>query len=250
MSGQQRRRQAQQGLRGGQGVDARGPGGQTVAIGREGVAGQHPALARRQRQRLGRAHVHGRALDPACGIAQPFVGGAVDLVHAGVEHGQHAGGAVGVARLLGHGQQGVDGQHRPAGAVGQALRHRAGGAQAREGTGPAAEDDGVQPAQREPGLGQQAPHGRDQRGRRLRAAGAGVRAHRVAVLDGDGQMLGAGVEGKQVHGRHCLKPARGAARPRAEGKPPRCPCPWRRQQWRRLQRRRQSRRSLESLPKP
>ena len=108
-----------------------------------------------------------------------------------------------VAGFFGHGQQGVHRQHGHTPgprAKGQALRYRTGGAQAGEGTRAAPEDDGVERRKGQPGAGHTVADGGDQRGRRLRAPGAGVHPHAVAVLDGNGQGFGAGVEGKQVHG--------------------------------------------------
>jgi hypothetical protein len=76
---------------------------------------------------------------------------------------------------------------------------RRGGAQAGERARPAPESDGVQRSQLEARLGQQAQRGGDQRARGLRAAGARVQPLPRAALHADGQLLGAGVEGQEVH---------------------------------------------------
>ena len=109
-----------------------------------------------------------------------------------------------VAGLFGHGQQGVDRQHGHALAVacpeGQALGHGAGRAQPGERARPPAKNNQLQGVKTEPGLGQQPLNGRNQRGRGLRPPGRGVLPYRIATLDGDGEGVGAGVKGEQVHG--------------------------------------------------
>jgi hypothetical protein len=111
--------------------------------------------------------------------------------------------------VLGHRQQRVQRQHGHAGAEAQALGHRAGGAQAGEGARPAAERNAIQLRQLQPGPGQQAFDGRDQAGRGLRAAGTVVGEQRRprARLQGNGEQLGAGIEGKQFHAGFRINPA-------------------------------------------
>ena len=115
---------------------------------------------------------------------------------------QTRSGAAPRARVLGDGEQAVDRQHRLAGAEGQALRHRAGGAQAGEGAGAAAEGDRVEIGERDAGIGEQAEDRRQQRRRGLRAAAASCDQRRVAAAQGDRHALGRGVEGEQ---RPCMR---------------------------------------------
>ena len=71
----------------------------------------------------------------------------VDLAHARIHRHPHVvvrRGAARLAGVFGHGQQGVDRQHRLVGAEGQPLRHRTCGAQAGEGARPAAEGNRLQ----------------------------------------------------------------------------------------------------------
>jgi hypothetical protein len=123
----------------------------------------------------------------------PMVGGVVDLVHARIDHGHQVGAAMLHARLLGHGQQAVHGQHGHAGGEGQPLGHGAGRAQPRERARAPAEDDGLQLGELQPGLGHQGLDGRDQLGGGQRAAGAAVLPDGIAALHGDGKGVGTGV---------------------------------------------------------
>src|SRR5206468_5652000 len=69
---------------------------------------------------------------------------------------------------------------------------------------PTAEGDRIQRAQLEPGASEQVLDGRDQGRRGLRATRGRVLQHPTggAGADGDGQHLGAGVEGEEFHAAH------------------------------------------------
>ena len=130
----------------------------------------------------------------------------VDLVHACVEHGHHLVYTVLVAGVFGHGQQRVHRQHRHTagtccglGTKGQALGHGTRGAQAGERTRAPAKHNGVKVGKPQARLRHAIADGRDQARRRLRAAGPGVGPQLVATRHGDGNNVGTGVEGQQVH---------------------------------------------------
>ena len=81
--------QPQQGRRRGQGGAAFAPTGQAFAIGVKGIAGQQHVV-RRRGDILWCAHLQGRhSLPPAPRPGHMAIGGAVDLVHAGVQQGPH-----------------------------------------------------------------------------------------------------------------------------------------------------------------
>ncbi len=104
------------------------------------------------------------------------------------------------ACLFGHGQQGVDGQQPQPGPQGQALGDGAGGAQAGERARTTAEGNGVQLVIAQAQGLHALLDGGNQRGRRLCAARTLVLPDALAMLDGDGQLVRAGIKGKQFHG--------------------------------------------------
>ena len=85
-------------------------------------------------------------------------------------------------------------------AEGQPLRHRARRAQPSERTRTAPKRNRVQLTQLQARLGQQAQDRRDQGAGRLRATHAAVLPHARAVGHGNGQTVGAGVEGQKSGG--------------------------------------------------
>ncbi len=162
-----------------------------------------PARPQGRTGRNRRRCANGRQCRP--GPAAIRSAGHVHLVHACIQHRHHLGAAMLVAGFFGHREQGVHRQHRHARAAartkGQSLGHRAGRAQAGEGARAAAKNHGVQCGKRPA----------RPRASRLRMAGISVAeacappgpvcCHtRVAALHGNGQGVGAGVKGKQVHG--------------------------------------------------
>ena len=127
----------------------------------------------------------------------------VDLVHARVHHHPDIGGGIAefVEGVLRDEQQAVQRQHRPAGAERQALRHRAGTAQAGEGAGAATECESVDVLQRAAGLLQQGEQFRQQPRRRLRTALALEGRHDAVAAERDAHRLGRAVDGQQAgHG--------------------------------------------------
>ena len=173
---------------------------QAVAIGARSIARQRPA------GRAPRPFPAGPARSRPAGAQLPGVARVTrpqytsSMRASSTRHHLRRAGAP--TRIFGHRQQGVDRQHRHAGAEGQPLRHRTRGAQPGEGARAAAEDDGVQVGQAQAGPCQQVLDGGDQRRRSLRAAGGrcapATHGRRPPPLNGDGQDFGAGIEGKQI----------------------------------------------------
>ena len=178
---------------------------QARAVRRLGIAGHHPAW--RHRHGFRRTQAKFTVALPCTGL--PLVARHVHLVHARIQHCHHLRAAVLLSRCFGHSGQRVDGQHRhaapTASAKGQALGHGAGGAQSGERAGAATKNDGVELAEVKLGFAQQAQDGGQQRGRCLRPTRPGVLPQRVATRHGNGQGVGAGVKGKQLHGLRGLK---------------------------------------------
>ena len=111
---------------------------------------------------------------------------------------QTRNGAAPAARVLGDDQQAVDRQHRLAGAEGQALGHRAGGAQAGEGARAAAEGDRVEIGEADAGFAR-AGRGSPAAAPPRPCAALALRADQTPVARGQGDRhaLGRGVEGEQ-----------------------------------------------------
>jgi D-Ala-D-Ala carboxypeptidase 3 (S13) family len=159
----------------------------------ESVAGERPAGRQRKRFRL---------VERKITIAGPpaideFVAARIDLVHPRIEHREHPRTARLLARLLGHGKQRIDGEYLQASAEREPLGDGACGAQAGEGARPPSKHDGIKRRQLQAGLREQALDRRDEGCGCRRPAGAAVPPLARTVSHGDGQGLGAGVEGKQ-----------------------------------------------------
>ena len=176
---------------------------ESVFVGGLGVARDHKAV--RHLQAFGCEQFEIAQAAPLSRCLIPLVGAGVDLVHAGIQHGQHARDLVLDAGGFRHGQQGIHRQNRYAqtlsGAKGQALGDGAGGAQSGERARAAPEHDHVQRIERERGLGHQLANRRNHGGRRLGTSGRAALVHFAAAwLNGDGKDVGAGVEREEIHG--------------------------------------------------
>jgi serine-type D-Ala-D-Ala carboxypeptidase/endopeptidase (penicillin-binding protein 4) len=195
------RREPQQRACGRQRLDPRSADRQPCRVGGERIAGDRPAGRNGHLLGSGQPDLAPR-MPTAVGV---LTGRKVDLVHAGIEHRDDTLRALPHASFLGNREQRIDAKHRHAGTESEPLCHGTRGAQAGERTGAAPEHDRLELRDGKAGTIQQLHEGGNECARRVRAAGPLVPQHRPrAGLHRQGQVLGAGIEGKQVQEKSFL----------------------------------------------